>query len=840
MGPVLKRWINAGVVPIAALLREAAQAYLAGDMLAVATLLDTPTSELSSRERPLSALMEWCLRGSSPGRSEEGTTHAEDLVLAFMAATLNRVAQDKASLASALSTTADVLRDTVHGQFIVSIQGASAMQALRERNPEIWQQKKSLKRISAQLLSQVKPQLRQAEEEGTLKVRGKHVLQVLDHRGELRRLDLVPPDAVAWEILALCFRDDKDGASPDSRNLWLAFAAMILAAAQKQGGWFDVTAKKVGRKGHTRTTKLLVLSDRAHAAIKKDAERWVGMGFHAEPMLVPPEGGDYLSVKHRKVTGQRPPKGLLTDPTETDAWAGAEVLASTPWSVNPHALAYFRENPPTEDDAAGIMRLAEHRRLASEASLYLPTAMDFRGRLYYRTPWCGPQSADMGKSLIRFRLEGLPMMGRLLSTEEAQLSFASYVMHMASLYGHKLDKAPYLDRLAWWTEWNKAPTFDEADKPLTLRAHWALGETGETDTIPIQLDGTCNGLQHLSAMFRDEAAAPLVNLTVSTLNQPPADLYGRVAELVNEALNLSGGPHLNPEPWLQRLWMADVKVERALTKGPVMVLPYGGTREAVRLAVKRNVLQQIEASHGSTAAVGTPWGREDLPDGYSSFRERDLNDHPLFNTDVGNLSSLVWDSIAPAIPRAMQAMSTLQAIGSFVGERGLAWRVGAGSRPLWVIQAKSKATRKQVKMRGFHLPDMVRRLTLMSNSNEVDPKAHRSGIVANFIHSLDAAHLAATLVAFRSAGGGAVGSIHDAVLVRPSEAALMGRCLRDTFVELYEADPLSSPVKLIPLDGSPEIEYLTWHELAAAAGVAFPERGSFEIGEVRQSAWFFS
>jgi hypothetical protein len=830
MGPVLKRWINAGVVPIAALLREAAKAYLAGDLRAVAELLDTPVTELTGRERPLTPLMEWCLRGSSPGRSEDGTTYAEDLVLAFMASTLHRIAQDSASLASALSTAADVLRDTVHGQFIVSIQGASAMQALRERNPEIWQQKKSLKRISAQLLSQVKPQLVAAAEDGTLATRGKHVLKVLDHRGELRRVDLVPPDAVAWQILALCFRDENNSGTDESRNLWLGFAALILQAAQRQGGWFEVASKRTGRKGHTRTTKLLVLSEQAHEAIRADVERWMGMGFYAEPMLVEPEGGDYLTVKHRKVTGQKPPQGLLTDPKDTDAWEAAEVLASTPWSVNPYALAYYRAHPLEDTDTAGIMRLAEHRRLAQEEALYLPTSMDFRGRLYYRTPWMGPQSADMGKALICF-----PPSGRESRDEPYP---PELVMHMAALYGgpEKLDKAPFEARFEWFAWWDGDN--EGADKPLTLNAHRALHDRGEWDRIPVQLDGTCNGLQHLSAMFRDEAAAPLVNLTASSLDEPPADLYGAVARRVAGQFCALDDIEMG-EPWAGRFNEADLTIDRSLTKGPVMVLPYGGTREAVRLAVKRNVLEQMQARYGTTSALDTPWGHM-TEDNYGVFRDRDLHDHPGFNTDVGLLAGLVWDSIAPAIPKPMAAMATLQAIGSFVGERGLAWRVGIGERPLWVVQAKSKASRKQVTMRGFHLPDMVRRLTLMSNSNEVDPKAHRSGIVANFIHSLDAAHLAATLLAFRGAGGGCVGSVHDALLVRPSEAALMGRCLRDTFVELYEADPLSQPVKLIALDGSPHLEYLTWHDLAKAAGVEFPQRGSFDITEVRKSAWFFS
>ena len=47
--------------------------------------------------------------------------------------------------------------------------------------------------------------------------------------------------------------------------------------------------------------------------------------------------------------------------------------------------------------------------------------------------------------------------------------------------------------------------------------------------LPISFDGSCSGLQHLSAMTKDRATGELVNLTDNPL---PQDLYQTVAENV--------------------------------------------------------------------------------------------------------------------------------------------------------------------------------------------------------------------------------------------------------------------------------------------------------------------
>lgn len=850
LGPVLKRWVNSDIVPIADNLRRVAQIYLSGDMEGVALALGTPTAELSQRERPLRSLMEWSLRGRSPGRAElSATTYAEDLALSFMGSIVPRLASSKEgalTLSAALMIGSEALRETVQGQFISSVQGAKAMQAIRERMPEKWMQRRSLQRIANQMKSQVMPAFMReqrralAGDELEIPMRGnRKVIHVTDYKGEVRRLEFLrTPDELDWEIMSLCWQDENDAAAHPQRGVWLAFATMFLSLAQQSAGWFDVSDKFRLAAGRKRRTKMLTLSEEAHASIARDVERWVASGFLSEPMIVPPgTDGDFLTVKHRKVTGQRAPGGLQTNAEGSWHWEQAVKLSQSPWRVNEYAPAML--DPHWQDTYAEephrLLKLGSHKRLGS-ADFYLPVNLDFRGRIYYRTPWVTPQADDFGKSLLRFPpREQSPTIPADTDTH--------IMLHFSSLWGN--DKLPILERALWWdtlTDRLAKPTvdFSKASSPNTFEAHWNQYWAMEWDSIPIQLDGTCNGLQHLSALMRDEVGAAEVNLTQG--GDKPRDIYGKVAEQGLKLMERDPTDPKSMEFWL-RLREAGVVLNRSLTKQPVMVLPYGGSLEAIRLSVKASVLEQLGIEEGEPVADCSPWHMVQT-DGYGAFSNRPLADHPLFNEDIRLLSSLVWASIKPVIPKAMQAMATLQAIGVWVGLQGkaLSWATGRmdGGSPLWVTQAKSKASRKQVTLKGYHLPDVIRRLTLLTQSNELDPRAHRTGIVANFIHSLDAEHLARTTELFYARGGTCMGAIHDCVMCRPSETALMHECLRDAFAIMYNVDPLLRPVKLISLDTKEEVVYGTWHELAQAAGVEFPEQGSWQPNEVLASQWFFS
>jgi len=269
-----------------------------------------------------------------------------------------------------------------------------------------------------------------------------------------------------------------------------------------------------------------------------------------------------------------------------------------------------------------------------------------------------------------------------------------------------------------------------------------------------------------------------------------------------------------------------------------MVLPYGGTRKTIEEQVLAAILKQGPKPQPWSQCwaddygnkVDT-WAREN---GYLAFMDRDLKDHPLLHRDAKLLGNLVWESIEELLPRPMLAMEAFRKIARTVGDRELCWSTEYGTKPLWVVQAKSKAKAARLHLQGFQLPGSVRGLQIMQGSDEVDALSHVTGIVANFIHSLDARHLVSTAGMFYARGGRSLGTIHDGFMTRPSEMGLLKPVIRQAFADQYTRDPLSWPVRV-----ADEV-FESWYLLAEQCGTSLPAFGMWEPTEVLESAWVFS
>ena len=487
-----------------------------------------------------------------------------------------------------------------------------------------------------------------------------------------------------------------------------------------------------------------------------------------------------------------------------------------------------------------ILRIA--KQFSKYESIWFPYQMDFRGRVYPIPVLLQPQGSDLSKGLLRFA-EGKKV-------DEKSIKWLQ--IHGANVYGY--DKESYQRRIEWVLERHEIfkayvanplenRGWAEADKPFQFLA-WCFeyveylnNPDDFTTHIPIQLDGTCNGLQHYSALLRDPVGGAAVNL-IDT--EKPSDIYAKVAErlenklkeIINEisitnsnsvsnnnVCNTFGSTksivldrnlcsntlHSNID--IAKHWL-NLGINRKLTKRPVMVLPYGGTMRSCR------------------EYIG-----EYLTDNYSPkfiWKHFGVGDNPtdcIFKVSVW-LSKYLWESIQETLQAATVGMDYLRKLARIITNKGqyIEWFTPAG---LLVRQAYPTRKKKEVKTELFG--SIIKTRINVDDENLLDNQRQVNGVCPNFIHSLDAACLMLYLLKCKKAGINSVMSVHDCYGTHASDTEQSARFLREAFVEIYRQPILENFTEDVTQTLGEEIEL-----------PELPEKGELDIEEVLKSSYFFN
>lgn len=426
-----------------------------------------------------------------------------------------------------------------------------------------------------------------------------------------------------------------------------------------------------------------------------------------------------------------------------------------------------------------VLAFIQGHKLAKELrewdSLYFVYTCDFRGRIYCATSGLSPQGADPAKGLLTFR-KGVRL-------GESGLKWLA--IHGANVYG--VDKVNYEKRVEWIKlhkhqiqrvvedPINSRSWWGDADKPYQFLAfcfEWAKCNYGQDanyeSSIPIGLDGSCNGLQHYSAMLKDEVGAAAVNLVDSA---EPADIYSDVAKVVTELLRKSTDPRA--KTWLQ------VGVTRKCTKHPVMTLPYGAKQSSMRV-------------HVMDYAVAN-WAKFKLD-------EKHQWEYANF------LTPLIWQAIGKVVIAATAAMEWLQ---KNVGDDYVKWLTPI-KFPVYQFYKAVEPRRVKTQLEGsveIYFRDMDR---------DGSPKTvqQRSGIAPNFVHSVDSTHLVMTV---NSVDLVSYAMIHDDFGTHAGHTDQLFKAIRKSFLNLYSRHDLlyewatqtGADVSTIPPNGSYNIHDIT-------------------------------
>ncbi len=437
-------------------------------------------------------------------------------------------------------------------------------------------------------------------------------------------------------------------------------------------------------------------------------------------------------------------------------------------------------------------------RFKDEPVIYFPCQLDFRGRAYYRPVHLNPQGCDLAKSLLVF------------ANKKPLGERGAYwlAVHVANTFGY--DKCSMNERAQWTHEHSEEiqsyandPVsnrgWTEADKPwqfLAACVEWTgycTDGSGYETGLPVLVDGSCNGIQHFSAMLRDSEAGKHVNLTP---NAKPGDIYAAVASRCKAKLEA------DTESEYAKWWLA-FGIDRSLMKRPVMVLPYGGTMAACKEYLLIEYQKRVR-----------------------KLEVQPITDHKQRAKAMVYLARIVWNTMGEVVVGPRLAMDWIKNVSRIVSKQNLpiVWTTPSKficlqSYPEW------RSRQVRTKVMGVVIKPQIREAL-----RTLDPRKQAQAIAPNFVHSLDASALCMTIRKTREAGITDWVAIHDSYGTHAADMDALQNGLREVFVNLYESRDVLQEFADEVGKVLPEGESLPPH----------PPMGTLNIREVLGSEYFFA
>lgn len=590
--------------------------------------------------------------------------------------------------------------------------------------------------------------------------------------------------AIVWHLISTANCGDYDGES---------FVPAIRYEKRQEG-----TGKKPKSVAYiTLTDECLGLIDEGHFRRESLRPRYV-------PMSTPPvrwehERGGYYVTKTPLVARTCKERGELLHSKEEQMqpfYAGVDALNSVPVQINPFVLDVQKrlyragggiaglpllENPPlpgygdndTEEQkkATRSERAQVHRQIrclkgdranvamlhslagemAEHEAIYQVHQADFRGRCYPVQTILTHQGSDLARSLFRFA-RPVPV----LETGRRWMRVT-----MADLWGikglsHNEAAAAVESSMAEIEQWAHDPMANDGwtrkhdGKPnkkkafqVLAMAH-ALVDDDAAARIPIQQDGTCNGMQHYAAMGRDEVGAKAVNLMPAGPDNRPNSVYVDVAEAVRPMIEKDAGKG----DTLAQLILERIELDHACAKQVVMPAVYGMTAVGARQAM------------------------------YAHLDEADITGETRYKIAMYLGKKILGDALREVCTSTVQTMDWL---------KGMATQIARANRPVqWTTPLGFPVIQTYRKTNKVRFETMMQKVTLQMQDASLPVRVGRQvdGFAPNFVHSIDASHLLLTAIACVRKGLDLL-CVHDSYWSHAQQGDKLGEEVRRTFVRLH-------------------------------------------------------
>jgi DNA-directed RNA polymerase len=307
--------------------------------------------------------------------------------------------------------------------------------------------------------------------------------------------------------------------------------------------------------------------------------------------------------------------------------------------------------------------------------------------------------------------------------------------------------------------------------------------------LPLVFDATCSGLQHICAMMRAEEGR-LVNLVPSNELR---DFYSLVGVAVYKK-----------RPELRHFFKDSNPFDRKIIKRPGMTYGYGSRPGGWK----------------KTKRAGRP-----KPKGMTEQIVEILKERGQSTKDAHKLAKAAYDVIEELMPAAKTLRNSLEKIAKVYTKcnKTMRWET-----PLPALNGYYEALEPQtisVKIGGKRHQTSI----IPGDTDDISDDAWRK-ITANFIHSVDAAHLHLVALACAAEGIPLV-TIHDCFGPTAPHAKRLNEIVRQQFVQLHEN---YNWLEQVLASAKRDLPKSVHHKLPE-----LPKRGNLSLAGVLQSFFAF-
>ena len=575
----------------------------------------------------------------------------------------------------------------------------------------------------------------------------------------------------------------------------------------------------------------------------------------------------------------------------------ADKLQRTGWRINQKVFdvmvankdMFISEKPIEDNDAKEQKRrsklvewgylTAKAQKLYEEDVFYQYVDLDYRGRIYYIESFLNFQGSDLARGIMEFaRAKPMTPQGlQWLAIHTASIFNMSYdineipewceedyetYLKEQGLESISVDKMTLSDRIQWTNEhmesiieYGRYPQFHEdAEKPISFLAacvEWSDYEKAMKDNrmhmtrLPIPIDGSNNGWQHLGAISKDPQTGELVGLVPVEIQK---DFYVQTAK---ELISIN----------------EDDRLKEILTAMPM---------KKIRKGISKR---------GSMTRAYSAGAKKIAENMYFDCKTEDYHEeYGIEEDDCNKFAKLLIKAIDNVCPGPLDTMGYLQELAGYclgkytrvdsagepvdrsllkekmerrlellrnqerTGEEDkelndivnelrshesvLAW--GQGKKSIsWTTPSGFPVTYENWKTRRCEYKGTISNYTTYNKNGRVnhvmqeysdlpDIQGFMCGISPNFIHSQDASHMAIVIDEWN----GDFGAVHDSFSTHACDVDRLLELTKDVFVRMYDDPNYFNVIR----------EKITQNE----DDIPQPSLGTLNIGGIYDSEYFFA